>query len=209
MGGLENFAASPWLFPAMAVLAMFDALLPPIPSDEIMAALAALAASNHTPGLLWVVPATGAGAFVGDMLCYRVGRAGAPAVLRRWEHKPAVAKSYEWAQRNISRRGWLFILTARYLPFGRCTTMLTCGALKYPFARFCALDALSVSIAVTIGALVGYGGGALFVNAPLSGMFVAVAAITCVSMVRALMKTYRKIRGHEHEQVSSPEIVTN
>lgn len=209
MDGLEQLADSPWLFPLMAVLAMSDALFPPIPSDEIMTAIASLAASNGTPGLLWVVPMTALGAFVGDVLCYSIGRAGAPPVLRRWEHKPAVAKSYVWAERNISRRGWLFILTARYIPFGRCTTMLACGALKYSFVRFCALDALSVSIAVTIGGLVGYGGGTLFVDAPLIGMTVAVVAITSVSVVRGGIKGYRRLRSRNVAPVSPLEMVAS
>jgi membrane protein DedA with SNARE-associated domain len=163
---------------------MFDALLPPIPSDELMAAIASLAASDSTPSLLWVVPITGLGAFIGDILSYSVGRAGGPAVLRKWEHKSAVAKSYEWAQKNIERRGWLFILVARYIPFGRLTTMLACGGLRYSFARFCALDALSVSICVTIGGLISYGGGTLFVDAPLIGAVTAVLLVTSVSLIR-------------------------
>lgn len=201
MDGLEQLAGSPWLFPLMVVLAMFDALFPPIPSDEIMTALVALGAANQTPGLLWVVPMTALGALIGDVLCYGVGRAGVPRMLRRWEGKPAVAKSYAWAERNISRRGWLFILTARYIPFGRCTTMLACGALKYSFVRFCALDALSVSIAVTIGAVVGYSGGVLFVDAPFIGMVFAVVIITSLSVVRGAMTVWRRLRARSQAQV--------
>ncbi|MGH3545635.1 MAG: DedA family protein [Mycobacteriales bacterium] len=206
MDGLEQLADSPWLFPLMAVLAAFDAVFPPVPSDEIMTAIVALSASRNTPGLLWVVPATGLGAFVGDALCYGVGRAGAPAALRRWEHRPAVAKSYQWAERNISRRGWLFILTARYIPFGRCTTMLACGALKYSFARFCALDAISVSIAVTIGAAVGYTGGVLFVDAPFIGMAFAVVIITSLSVVRGAAAVWRRLR--ERGLAAAPALET-
>ncbi len=188
---------------------MFDAIFPPIPSDEIMTALVALAAANKTPVLLWVVPATAVGAFVGDVLCYGIGRTGASPALHRWEHKPAVVKSYIWAERNIPRRGWLFILTARYIPFGRCTTMLACGALKYSLARFCLLDALSVSIAVTIGALIGYSGGALFVDTPFIGMLVAVVAITSLSVVRGAVKGYRRLRGRNREPAPPLEVASS
>jgi len=207
--GLEHFAFSPWLLPVMAVLAMFDALLPPIPSDELMAAIASLAASDSTPSLLWVIPITGLGAFVGDILCYWVGRAGAPPAMRKWEHKPAVAKSYEWARKNIEHRGWLFILVARYIPFGRLTTMLACGGLRYSFARFCFLDAISVSICVTIGGLISYGGGTLFVDAPLIGALTAVTLVTSFSLIRLGVQFVRKLRRETHELAGADALVTD
>ena len=170
---LESFAYSPWLYLLVGVLSALDAVMPPVPSDELVTAISSLAASSGTNRLLLIAPCAALGAWIGDMFSYCIGRMFGPAVIRQLERNPKAAQSYAWVRRIIDNYGWLLIFAARYVPFGRFTTMLSCGALRYPFAKFAPLDAISAALSVAIWTSVGYFGGSVFLDTPLVGVAVA------------------------------------
>lgn len=170
---LESFAYSPWLYLLVGVLSALDAVMPPVPSDELVTAISSLAASSGTNRLLLIAPCAALGAWLGDMFSYSIGRMFGPAVIRQLERNPRAARSYSWVRRVIDSYGWLLIFAARYVPFGRFTTMLSCGALRYPFAKFASLDAVSAAISVALWVSVGYFGGSVFLDTPLVGVAVA------------------------------------
>ena len=67
---LEAGAAASWVLPAVAVLAAVDALLPPVPSEGVVVALAAVAVAGHGPHPLLLALAAALGAFAGDTLTF-------------------------------------------------------------------------------------------------------------------------------------------
>ena len=80
---VEAGAAAPWVLPVVLLVAVFDALVPPVPSEGIVVALAAVAVAGDGPDLLLLAVAAGVGAFLGDSLTYVVGRRFGPQRLHR------------------------------------------------------------------------------------------------------------------------------
>lgn len=156
---LEAGAAAPWVLPAVLVIALGDALLPPIPSEGVVVALAAVAMAGDGPhlGLLALVAAVGA--FLGDTLTFLVGRRHGPQRLARVT-RPGARRVLERAAGTLERRGALVVLTARYVPLGRVAVNLTAGATGFAPRRFAGLAALAAATwaawSVGVGALAGH-----------------------------------------------------
>ncbi len=155
---LEAGAAAPWVLAVVLLIAVGDALLPPIPSEGVVVALAAVAVAGDGPHLPLLVLAAGVGAFLGDSLTFLVGRRYGPQRLARVT-RPRVRQVLERASGTLERRGALVVLTARYVPLGRVAVNLTAGATGFPPRRFAALAALAAATwatwSVAVGALAG------------------------------------------------------
>ena len=156
---VEAGAAAPWVLPVVLLVAVFDALVPPVPSEGIVVALAAVAVAGDGPDLLLLAVAAGVGAFIGDSLTYAVGRRFGPQRLRRVT-RPAPRRALERASATLERRGAVVILSARYVPLGRVAVNLTAGATGFPPRRFLGLAALAATTwaawSVGVGALAGH-----------------------------------------------------
>ena len=155
---LEAGASAPWVPAVMLLLALGDALLPPIPSEGLLVALAAVAVAGDGPHLGLLAVAAAGGAFVGDTLTFLVGRRYGPARLARVT-SPRARRVLDRAAGTLDRRGALVVLTARYVPLGRVAVNLTAGATGFPLRRFVALAALAAVTwagwSVAVGALAG------------------------------------------------------
>src|SRR5690625_6687610 len=67
-------AGSPWVFIITYLLCLIDGFFPPVPSESVVIALAALAVSAGNLNL-WLVGITAElGAFSGDQIAYAIGR---------------------------------------------------------------------------------------------------------------------------------------
>ena len=132
---LEAGAAAPWVLAVVLLIAVGDALLPPIPSEGVVVALAAVAVAGDGPHLPLLALAAGVGAFLGDTLTFVVGRRYGPQRLARVT-RPRVRRVLERASGTLERRGALVVLTARYVPLGRVAVNLTAGATGFPPRRF-------------------------------------------------------------------------
>lgn len=156
---VEAGAAAPWVVPVVLLVAVFDALVPPVPSEGIVVALAAVAVAGDGPDLLLLAVAAGVGAFIGDSLTYAVGRRFGPQRLHRVT-RPAPRRALERASATLERRGAVVILSARYVPLGRVAVNLTAGATGFPPRRFLGLAALAAATwaawSVGVGALAGH-----------------------------------------------------
>lgn len=156
---VEAGAAAPWVLPVVLLVAVFDALVPPVPSEGIVVALAAVAVAGDGPDLLLLAVAAGVGAFIGDSLTYFVGRRFGPQRLHRVT-RPAPRRALERASATLERRGAVVILSARYVPLGRVAVNLTAGATGFPPRRFLGLAALAAATwaawSVGVGALAGH-----------------------------------------------------
>lgn len=166
-------AGDPWVVLVVLALAAFDALVPPLPSESVVIALAAVSASGGRPDLLLLGACAAAGAWTGDNLTYALGR---HSPLRRWTARsPRLDRAFRRAARELDRRGALAVLAARYVPVGRIAVNLTAGAAAFPRRRFLGLSALGAVTWAGYAVLVGALAGRWLQGRPLLGSAVGIA----------------------------------
>lgn len=177
--GLEQWAldlaGSPWVYLAMYLFAAIDGFFPPIPSESVVIALAALAVGPGGEPSLWLlVPVAAAGAFTGDQIAYTIGSRVKVHELRLFRSGKAQA-ALAWAERALERRGASFIIAARYIPIGRVAVNMTAGAVRYPRRRFTLLAGIAAITWACYSTVIGVSAGAAFRDhSPLWGVVVGV-----------------------------------
>ena len=170
---LLALAGAPWVYLALFALATIDGIFPPLPSESVVIALAALSVSTGSPNLALVLLAAAAGAFTGDQIAYAVG--GRIDVRRiRILRNPRGQRTVDSAERALARRGPSFILAARFVPVGRMAVNLTAGAVRYPRRSFVALTALAAVAWSLYSALIGLLAGAWIQDQPLLAITVGI-----------------------------------
>ncbi|MCK6209914.1 DedA family protein [Georgenia sp. EYE_87] len=178
MQAVEEFvlglAGSPWILLAVTVLATIDGFFPPVPSESIVIAVAALSVSGDAPSLWFLVLAAAVGAFSGDLIAYTIGTK-VPIenlrVLRGPRGRAALAR----AKRALAHRGAVYILSARFIPIGRVAVNMTAGAVGYPRKRFIGIAAIAAVVWGGYSTLMGLGAGVFLHEHPLIAVAVGVA----------------------------------
>jgi membrane protein DedA with SNARE-associated domain len=154
-------AGTPWVFLALYAFATIDGFFPPIPSESVIIALAALFVASGSADF-WILGAVAAaGAFTGDQIAYSIGRR-IPIRRLRFMQGPRAQKALAWAERALAERGASFIISARYVPVGRVAVNMTAGATGYPRRRFTALAVVAAISWSIYSVLLGIGAGHLF-----------------------------------------------
>jgi membrane protein DedA with SNARE-associated domain len=178
----EGFVATPWIFLVVYLFATVDGFFPPIPSESLVIAMAALWASTGQPNLAGIVVVATAGAFTGDQITYQAGRmtkirrlglirgARAQAVLR-------------WAEQALARRGAAFIIAARYIPVGRVAVNVIAGALRYPRRRFLVIDLVASAMWAVYSAAIGLVAGKVLGDYPLAAVVAGVGGGVVIGIV--------------------------
>ncbi len=189
-------AASPWLLLVIFSVSLIDGVFPPVPSETVLVAASAVAASHgdyQTIALLCLVAAVGA--ILGDNLAYLIG--SKIGVTRfRWMNRPRVAAAFAHAQRSLERRGAPLILGARYIPVGRVAVNLSAGGLGYPWRRF-------LPHSVVIGTLAGHWLG----EQPLLSAVLGVAFALVLGVVIDRITSARRRRAERTApELSAPEL---
>lgn len=150
--------ASPWLYLILFAVTVIDGFFPPVPSETVLVAAAAVAASTGEGNLLLLGAIAAIGAAIGDNIAFVIGR-GLGTTRFAWMRRPRVAAAFGYAQRALDRRSATLILGARYIPVGRVAVNMSAGALGFPWRRFLPLSlvaGLSWSIlSLAIGMLAG------------------------------------------------------
>lgn len=150
--------ASPWLYLVLFAVTVIDGFFPPVPSETVLVAAAAVAASTGEGNLLLLGAVAAIGAAIGDNIAFVIGR-GLGTTRFAWMRRPRIAAAFAYAQRALDRRSATLILGARYIPVGRVAVNMTAGALGFPWRRFLPLSliaGLSWSIfSLAIGLLAG------------------------------------------------------
>lgn len=162
----------------MFVVAAGDALVPPVPSDSVVVAVAAVSVAADGPHLLLLAAVAPVGALFGDTTTFLVGRRlGHERLVRSLG--PALLAAVGRASDTLERRGAVVILVARYVPVGRVAVNLTAGATAYPPRRFVGLTALAaLTWSVGVGALP----GRWVADNPLLGAAVGIAVALMVGL---------------------------
>lgn len=160
--------ASPWLYPAMFAVALMDGFFPPVPSETVLVASAAVAASGDRPDLLALGLVAAAGAAAGDNIAFAIGRRAGTSRFA-WMRRPRVAGALGWAGAALDRRGAGLILGARFIPVGRVAVNLSAGALAYPWRRFAMLSVAAGLCWAAYSIAIGLLAGAWLKDQPLVG----------------------------------------
>jgi membrane protein DedA with SNARE-associated domain len=137
------------------------------------------------------VACAAAGAFLGDNLCYLLGRRFGPAVERRFFANPKGARTRAWAERSLERFGIQLIIVCRFIPGGRTAVTLTCGLVGYPRRKFVPATAVAAVIWALYAFLIGRLGGQAFEHNIWAGLAVAFGASIAIS---ALVEVIRRLR---------------
>ena len=167
-------SGSAWTYVLVFGLATLDVLAPILPSESVVVAAAALAASGRL-NVVVVAMAAAAGALLGDNIAFVCGRL-LDTRMRRWlEATPRRRERLEWAEHQLDRRGGTIIIGSRFIPGGRTATMVGAGLLEMPWRQFVVFDVAAAVIWALYGTAIGYFGGTAFEDEPIVGVAVALA----------------------------------
>jgi membrane-associated protein len=210
---LLSLAASPWVYPGMFVFALVDGFFPPMPSEVGLLGLVSLAVAGGYPQLAPILLVAGVGAFVGDLIAYRIGaRVDIHQLpgLRGGRGKRALAR----AESSLARRGPSWILAGRFLPVVRVAINASAGALNYPPRKFTALAATGSALWVTYSTIIGVGAGAWLADRPTAAVAVGVVGGTAIGVGLDLALTHverrrRRTAGRSGAQTAGPHADTN
>jgi membrane protein DedA with SNARE-associated domain len=189
-------------YPVVGFAAAADVLLPLIPSETIVISAGVLAAQGEL--MIWaLVPAVAVGAFLGDNLCYLLGRrVGDPIADRVFADEKGQARLL-WAEEALRRRGAILIGVGRFIPGGRTATTLAAGTLEMPYRQFAAADALASVIWALYVSMLGYLGGEAFQDSlwlPLSASF------GCAMLIALSFEGWRRLQGRRGKDILGDEL---
>jgi membrane-associated protein len=169
-----------------------DAIFPLLPSETTVIALGVATAGSADPRIALLVACAAAGAFLGDNLCYLLGRRFGPAVERRFFTTPKGKVTRAWAERSLERFGTPLIVVCRFIPGGRTAVTLICGMTGYPRRRFITATAAAGVIWALYAFFIGRLGGHAFENNPWAGLAIALGAAIVISGIIELARRLRR-----------------
>jgi membrane-associated protein len=200
VNGLFSLQVSSVLSYALAVaLPLLDAIIPVLPSETVIIALGVATAGSTDPRLALLVACAAAGAFLGDNLCYILGRRFGPRVEGRFFRGEKGARRLAWAERSLGRFGMQLIIVCRFIPGGRTAVTLCCGITGYPRRRFVIATAVAAVIWACYAFFLGRIGGRAFEGRPWAGFAVAFGITLVLS---GLVEAIRRIRAWRVTRVS-------
>ncbi|MGC4901805.1 DedA family protein [Micromonospora echinospora] len=139
----------------VAFLVALESIIPPIPSEIVLAMAGYLAAEGRFNLALIVVAAT-VGSLIGALVLYWLGAALGEERLKRWlDHIPLVElEDLEKADRWFERHGRWAVLIGRVVPVVRSLVSIPAGANRMPLGEFVLLTTLGSGVwnALIVGA---------------------------------------------------------
>lgn len=166
---------SPWALVAVLVLCILDGFFPPLPSESIVIALAALTVTSDGPNvvLLWAVASIGA--FLGDQVAYSIG-ARIPVKKIPFLNRGTGARAYAKAGSLLLTHGPVFIMAARFVPIGRIAVNMGAGATGYRRSTFSIVDSISAMLWAAYSVAVGVGAAHVLEGHPLLSMALGIVS---------------------------------
>lgn len=168
---------SPWLLLVVLILCWIDGFFPPVPSESIVIAGAALAVTTADSAvfLTLLALAAAAGALAGDLTAYAIGGRIPLERMRIFKGRRG-SSVLNYARYSLQARGSTFILVGRFVPVGRVAVNMTAGAVEYPKPRFLAVASLASVLWSGFSLAMGLGSGMLFQDSPVLAMAAGVGA---------------------------------
>lgn len=187
--------ASPWIPVILFAVAVIDGFFPPIPSETVLVAAAAVAGAGGDVNMVLLCAAGALGAMVGDNIAYSIGRGigrGVGSGRFRWMRRPRVASAFADAGRALDRGGAGLILGARYIPVGRVAVNMSAGALRYPWRRFLPLSFLGGVTWAVYSAAIGMLAGHWLQGQPLLSAVIGVVFAVLIGLVIDRFASHRR-----------------
>lgn len=194
-----SFVAVPLLaYVVMAALVALDAMIPALPGEVLVISSGALAAAGHLD-VLWAVVAATAGAILGDLAVFTIGRHRLPGVLDRSRLGRRIQATVDRAHARMGSTSAAAIIAARFIPLGRTTVSAAAGIAGVRPRRFALLALAGCT------AWAGWGVGLGFVtgnvtDAPLwiqvaIGAAIGVLVGVWAGAVHTIARTRRRMTG--------------
>lgn len=209
MGWLtDHVSGTPLGYLVVLLAAGGDVLFPLIPSETVVITGGVIAADG---GLhIWLlVPAAVAGAMLGDLASYVLGRHLGERVAQRLFRGDVARVRLARFEGAVRRRGALVIVLGRFVPGGRSASTFASGTVEMPLRRFLIADACAATAWALYVALLGYLGGATFQHSswkPVAGAFVVALLVSGGVELwrRAMVRRGRVVLGEPLPETPEP-----
>ncbi|MET8912173.1 DedA family protein [Micromonospora sp. NPDC004551] len=184
----------------VALLVALESIVPPIPSEVVLAMAGYLAAEGRFNVVLIVLAAT-VGSLLGALVLYWLGAALGEERLKRWlDHIPLVDREdLEKADRWFERHGRWAVLIGRVVPVVRSLVSVPAGANRMPLGEFILLTTLGSGVwnALIVGAGFALGSRWEQVNQYSDWFNYAIFAVFAVMIVSWVVKKVRRRRARQ------------
>jgi membrane-associated protein len=188
---LDDFSANWWFVLVIFVVALFDSIIPIVPSEGLVI-LGGVAAGQGNQQI-WLVIVCGAiGAFLGDNLAYAGGRRFSHRVNRWADRRTTRRARLDAAGRQIRIRGGMLLITARFIPGGRTVLTVSSGLTGQPWRWFAIWVAAATTIWASYAALIGFFFGQAFEDNQTLAYWMAFAAALTITVVIEAIRWLRK-----------------
>ncbi len=176
----DALSGSSWAYALIFAVVAGDAVLPLLPGETMVITGGVLATSGDL-SLPLVFAAGAAGAFLGDSVCYWIGRKLGTRAAERFLRGERGKRSLDWAERTLDRRGRLLIAVARFVPGGRTAVSLVAGTTEFPWRTWALADLVGVTLWSAYCTGLGAIGGQTFENQTWKGLLLAFVLATATA----------------------------
>lgn len=185
--------ASPWLYAVLFAVTVIDGFFPPVPSETVLVAAAAVAASTGDGDIVLLGAVAAVGAAIGDNIAFLIGRRLGTTRFA-WMRRPRVAAAFAFAQRALDRRSATLILGARYIPIGRVAVNMSAGALGFPWRRFLPLSLIAGVSWSVFSLAIGLLAGAWLHDQPVLSAAIGIVVALLVGVITDRIAALRRRR---------------
>jgi membrane protein DedA with SNARE-associated domain len=182
----------------------------PIPTD-VMIVFAGTTAGGSVPLLaLYFVALTLASAVGGSGLYAIVRRGGRPLVDRFGRYVHLGPEQLARAEALLARGGWWSIALGRAIPGVRYATVIACGLLKVPFARYVTAHIVGSSVYITVFLALGavFGPAILErIHLPVHGLRLLWLLPLAIGLPFLIVRWSRRVRSRQPEDPSRRRLI--
>ncbi|MCX6530939.1 MAG: DedA family protein [Actinobacteria bacterium] len=179
---LKESSSSPWFYVIIFVIAVFDSVLPIVPSETLVI-IGGVSAGSGSLSIALVILCAAGGAFIGDNLSYFLGREASDWVIKRRTRTEKGAKQMAKIIEQIHDRGGMLLITARFIPGGRTLLTLSCGVTRQPRKWFVGWAVVAASVWSLYASLLGFVGGKSFADNHTKAFLIAFAGAFGVTVL--------------------------
>ncbi|AWB87330.1 DedA family protein [Mycetocola zhujimingii] len=204
---LLSTATSPWVYAIVFAVVVIDGFFPPVPSETVVVAAAAIGVSAGAPNPVLIILVAAIGAALGDNIAYLLGRIVGTDRFA-WMRHPRTVRAFDWAAHGIRSRPAALILTARYIPIGRIAVNMTAGATGFPHRRFWPLTVLAGVSWAAYSVLIGLLAGHWVKDQPLLGALIGIViAIALGFLIDRVSSAVARRRTAAHQSTATADIL--
>ena len=185
---LKESSASPWFYLIIFAVAVFDSVLPIVPSETLVI-IGGVSAGSGSLSIALVIACAASGAFIGDNLSYLIGREASDWVIKRRTRTERGAKQMTNIVDQIHERGGMLLITARFIPGGRTVLTLSCGVTRQPHKWFIGWAVVAASVWSLYASLLGFIGGKSFADNHTKAFLIAFAGAFGVTIIVEVFRT--------------------